>query len=359
MVDLTWALDRTGDANAAALAGLLAGGVFGVAAQRSRFCLRAAVVSFARGRLDERVAVWLLCFATALVWTQAFDLAGLATLAQSRTVAATGSLSGAALGGVIFGAGMVLARGCSGRLLVLAAGGNLRALLAGLVFAVAAQASMDGLLAPLRRELAGLWTTGPENVVLTTALGLPDWAGLALGLTAAAVALGAALRAKVSARTLWFGSGVGFAVGLGWLMTSQIAAQAFEPVAVESLTFSGPSADMLMFALTPAAALDFDIGLIAGVFLGAAAAARLSGEWRLEGFEGAASMRRYLVGAALMGFGAMLAGGCAIGAGVTGGSTFAATAWLALCGFWAGGAATDLIVDRGWRPAGGARPAGA
>ncbi|MEZ5799744.1 MAG: YeeE/YedE thiosulfate transporter family protein [Nitratireductor sp.] len=30
-------------------------------------------------------------------------------------------------------------------------------------------------------------------------------------------------------------------------------------------------------------------------------------------------MLRYLVGASLMGFGGMLAGGCAVGAGVTGG----------------------------------------
>ena len=37
------------------------------------------------------------------------------------------------------GAGMVLARGCSGRLLVLAATGNLRSVVSGLIFAVVAQ----------------------------------------------------------------------------------------------------------------------------------------------------------------------------------------------------------------------------
>ncbi len=48
-------------------------------------------------------------------------------------------------------------------------------------------------------------------------------------------------------------------------------------------------------------------------------------------------MARYMVGAMLMGFGSMLAGGCAVGAGMTGGAIFALTAWLALAGMWAGG----------------------
>jgi len=117
-------------------------------------------------------------------------------------------------------------------------------------------------------------------------------------------------------------------------------------VPIESLTFSGPSADTLMFFMTAEDAVDFDIGLIPGVFIGAALAALTAREWKLEGFEGARSMRRYLSGAAMMGFGAMLAGGCAIGAGVTGGSTFAMTAWLALTCMWIGAVATDVLVDQ-------------
>jgi len=61
-------------------------------------------------------------------------------------------------------------------------------------------------------------------------------------------------------------------------------------------------------------------------------------------------MRRYLLGAVLMGFGAMLAGGCAVGAGVTGASVFALTAWLVLGGMWLGAGLTDLPVDRAGAP---------
>ncbi|MBC7180118.1 MAG: YeeE/YedE family protein [Roseovarius sp.] len=68
-----------------------------------------------------------------------------------------------------------------------------------------------------------------------------------------------------------------------------------------------------------------------GVFLGSFAAA-LTGELKIQGFDSGHTMPRYIVGAVLMGFGAMLAGGCAVGAGVTGGSILAVAAWTTLIG---------------------------
>lgn len=67
---------------------------------------------------------------------------------------------------------------------------------------------------------------------------------------------------------------------------------------------------------------------------------------KLQAFDDAATMRRAMVGAVLMGFGGMLAGGCAIGAGVTGGSIFTGTAWLALVFMWIGAVVTDHLVDQ-------------
>ena len=78
----------------------------------------------------------------------------------TRQIAAPGSLSGAAIGGALFGTGMILARGCSSRLLVLAAQGNLRALLSGLVFAVTAQSALSGLLSGLVSSTATIAAMG-------------------------------------------------------------------------------------------------------------------------------------------------------------------------------------------------------
>lgn len=346
-MDMIALAERIGEAPLAAIFGLITGITFGVAAQRSRFCMRAATVQFARAQLGDRMAVWLLCFSTALIWVQAGSLMGLINIPEARMMAVPGSWSGAILGGLLFGVGMVLSRGCSGRLLVLASTGNLRSLVSGLVFAVVAQMSLSGVLSPWRDSLAALWVTeGGRNMNLLSALRLPDWGGLAIGVAIAALALVLAQRNRIGWGTLVFASGVGFSVAVGWALTSQLAAIAFDPVQIESATFSGPSAHTLMYFLDRNAVLEFDVGLIPGVVIGAFLASFLSGEFTWQSFEDAATMQRSMLGAAFMGFGAMLAGGCAIGAGVTGGSIFAGTAWMALTAMWVGAMVTDRLWDQ-------------
>ncbi len=120
--------------------------------------------------------------------------------------------------------------------------------------------------------------------------------------------------------------GVGLTVAAAWWMTYAISKVSFDPHPVQSLSFTGPSADVLLRVLfasdKPAT---FDLGLVPGVFLGAFLAAALFGELKLEGFQGGASMRRYIIGAMCMGFGGMLAGGCAVGAGLSGTAVFTIT----------------------------------
>ncbi len=346
-MDLTILTDRVGDYPASALMGLLIGILFGAAAQRSAFCLRAATVEFARGRLGPRMAVWLLTFSSAVVWVQAARLNGWFAHEDARVMAVTGSLSGAVIGGLIFGAGMVFSRGCPGRLLVLAATGNLRSILSGLVFAVTAQMALHGWLSGARSQLAALWTTpGGRNLDVMRVLRLPDWSGLALGVATAVLALYLARRNRISAGILIFGAGVGVTVAIAYFLTYSLSLVAFEPVIVTAVTFTGPSANTLMAMLEPFENWSFDIGLIPGVFIGSFLAATLVGELRFQTFESAGQTRRAMIGAVMMGFGGMLAGGCSIGNGVSGSSIFALTAWVALVSMWVGGLATDWLVDQ-------------
>ena len=265
-MDILTLVERIGEAPTAAIFGLITGLIFGVSAQRSRFCLRAAAVEFARGKMEAAVSVWFLTFSTAVVWVQAASLLGLMHPADARMMAVPGSWSGAIIGGLMFGAGMVMARGCSGRLLVLASTGNLRSLVSGLIFAVVAQMSLKGWLAPIRDSIAGAWTTsGGRNLDLLALLRLPDWSGLVIGIAFAILALALARKNQISPRRLIFGAGVGFAVAVGWVLTYTLSQLAFDPVQIESATFTGPSAHTLMFFLDRSAVLEFDIGLVPGV----------------------------------------------------------------------------------------------
>jgi len=337
-----------GEKTSITLTGLAIGLLFGLFAQRSRFCLRSAVVEFWNRQGTTKLAVWLFAFSSAVIATQLFIIAGWLDVGQARQLSATGSLSGALLGGLLFGIGMILARGCSSRMLVLAANGNLRALLSGLIFAVAAQASLNGVLSPLRTWISGLWTIqgGAARDLLAT-FHLGHLGGAIFGLLWLAAAIHFARRAGLSRRERLGGCGVGLSIALAWLLTYQIGSQSFEIIPVQSLSFTGPSADMLMLVLSPPGQpWDFNIGLVPGVVLGSFLAALWGRELKLEGFSDGHGMRRYIAGAVCMGFGGMLAGGCAVGAGVSGASVFALTAWLALIGMWAGAGLANFLIDR-------------
>lgn len=328
--------------------GAVIGLLFGFFAQRSRFCLRAAVLELWHRQTGERLAVWLLAFSSAVVVVQLLALAQQLDISSTRQIANRGSLSGAILGGLLFGGGMVMTRGCASRLLVLSANGNLRALLSGLVFAAAAQASLGGVLAAPRLWLSNLWMIdGGAPRDLLAQFSLSRWHGLALGLVWAGAAIFFALR---SANRLWMwvgGVGSGLAVAGAWWFSAAVSRASFEVVPVQGLTFSGPSADWLMRVLSePGSLIGFDYGMLPGVFVGSLLGAVVGRELKIEGFKDGYSMARYIAGAVAMGFGSIMAGGCAVGAGVSGGALFALTAWLSLASMWVGAGLADWLFDK-------------
>jgi hypothetical protein len=345
---LSWLVEHAGEGRTLAAGGLCIGILFGFFAQRSRFCLRSAVIEFSRNVTGGKLTVWLFAFATALLATQALVLAGAFDAADARQIAARGSLSGAAVGGALFGVGMILARGCSSRLLVLAAQGNLRSLMSGLVFAVTAQASWTGLLAAPREAITAWWTVdGGSGRDLIARLGIGHGGALAFGALWFAAAVWWARRQRVPFWG-WAGAiGVGLSIAGAWWLTYALTKVAFDTHPIQALSFTGPSAEVLTRVLFAGEKPPtFDLSLVPGVFIGSFIAAALFGELRLEGFEGGASMRRYIAGAMLMGFGGMLAGGCAVGAGLSGAAIFTITSWVTLCAMWSAAALTDRLLDR-------------
>ena len=347
-VSLNELVEIYGEGTVLAVGGAVIGLLFGFFAQRSRFCLRAAVIDFWHGQFKDKLSIWLLAFSAAVIATQALVLWGGLDSSAARQIAARGSLSGAIVGGLMFGIGMILTRGCASRLLILSANGNLRALLSGLIFAVVAQSSLSGALMPARIAVSE-WATlegGPGRDLLAMS-GTGHEAGLMIGLLCFATAIYFVSRSASKPVMVWVGGiGTGLCVAAAWGFTQWVAKNSFEPIQIQGLTFSGPSAEWLMRILqSPAPKIGFEFGLLPGVFLGSFLGAMAGKEFKLEGFKDGYSMRRYIVGAVLMGFGSMLAGGCAIGAGVTGGAIFALTAWVTLLGMWVGAGLTDRWLD--------------
>ena len=346
-------IDTYGDGAVLAMAGALVGVIFGVAAQHSRFCPQAATIEVAERHFGPRLSIWLIAFSAGVLSVQGAIAAGVLDVSQSRQLAATGSMSGAVIGGLMFGAGMILARGCASRLLVLSATGNLRALITGLVLTIVAQSALRGALSPAREGLARLWLVpGGEARDLLAHLGLTHATAATLAALALMASVMLALMRHVRVSHVLAGMGVGLAIGLGWLATYAVSQTSFEVIPISSVTFTGPSTDTLMGLVNSTSLpLGFGVGLVPGVFVGAASMALVTREWKIERFGPDTPMERYLLGAMLMGFGSMLAGGCAVGAGMSGGAIFALTAWVAVTAMWLGAMATHLLMLRPTRRA--------
>ena len=345
-MDLVPLIDLIGEPQTALVGGLVLGLVFGVFAQRSRYCTRSAVLS-AMGEGDLKpLATWAAGFAVAILAVQVLLGADMIDVAETRFFSTAQSLSGAIFGGLVFGIGMVLARGCVSRLLVLGASGNLRGIFSIALIGVTALATYSGVLVPLRDSIGGVWNTaaiGGNDLLAQLSLGRT--AGVGLGVVLAVIALGLAFRARLSAWRLFGGVMIGLVVAGGWYFTWQLSTQVFEPIQAESLSFIRPLATSGELAIDGGFA-GLDQGVLIGVIVGAFLAALVSGEFRISTFSepGVPSIWRYAAGSVLMGFGGILAVGCTIGAGLTGGSVLAISSLLGLASMIAGAAIAHAVL---------------
>lgn len=350
-MDFIFFIDTYGEPATAALIGLALGIAFGALVQRSGFCTRSALLDVTRLRDGRALALWLTGFAIAIFGTQLLFTTGQIALAETRFFATPQSLSGAIIGGLVFGAGMVLTRGCTSRLLVLGSAGNLRAVFSIAIIAAVAWATIQGPLTGLRDTVGGLLSSsaiGTNDLGFVSPFGTNT--GLVIGTALLVLAIIAIWKSRLSPVRIAQGVAIGGLIPAGWWLTYQLSQQVFEPIQAESLSFMRPLATTINFGASGGAEefLNLDTGLIAGTVVGALLAAIVFRSFRIQTFSepGTPHVLRYVIGAVLMGFGGILAVGCTIGAGFTGGSALAITSLVGLAAMFAGGALTDVLVDR-------------
>ncbi len=327
---------------ASAWFGLFIGLAFGALANASRFCFRRAVA----GPVEERrpaLGVWLMALAVAVTGTQAASLAGMIDLAGHRFLDANLPVVAIVLGGLMFGAGMVLARGCVSRLTVLSGTGNLRAVLVLLTLAIVAHATMRGVFAPLRTAAGDLRLPLGDFASLSA---LPGGAVL-WAAALAFVALAVALRSGAGPRGLVLGALIGLLVPIAWVGTGLVLQDDFDPIPVEAISYTAPWADTLFYGIAATSITpNFGVGLVAGTLLGSLLLTLALRQFAWQSFSSPRETGRYLSGAALMGFGGVLAGGCTLGAGLSGIPTLSVAALLALAAIALGGRLTDMLLTR-------------
>jgi len=332
----------------------LLGMAFGVAARLGRFCLLRGLRQ-QMGRDTEVAAgqapalqAFALALAVALLASQGLQALGMLDLSQAAIARPSFSIAGVLIGGLLFGVGMVLARACGARSLVLLAGGNLRSLVTLVFLALGAQLAMTGVLTPLRLWLQALTPLALAHATLPAYLSsLNTWL-LTLGLALLLLAY-ALLRPGLRQSRLQWGSAllIGLLVAAGWWLTAHIGVDEFEPARLTSLSFIGPIAEALLYlqlsvGREPGIGLTLTAGVLAGAFL--AALGSRTARW--EGFDSTGRLAASAGGGLLMGVGGVLAAGCSIGQGLSGLSTLSLASFAAVAGILLGALPSLRLLRR-------------
>ena len=344
--------------------------VFGAVAQRTNFCTMGAIADLVNFGDRTRLRQWLLAIGVAIAGTQ--SLAALGLIDTAKAIYTTPRLAWLAyvIGGLLFGFGMVLAGGCGSRTLVRLGGGSLKSLVVFIVLGLVAYMSLRGVLGVFRVS-----AIEPVAVQLASAQDLPTLLAGALGASKATLqwtlglGLGGALIAYALARrdfltfdNLLAGFAIGGVIVAMWFVSGHVGHLAEHPetleesfvrtnsARMESLSFVAPIAytlDWLMFFSDKSKVVTIGIAAVSGMVAGSLAMALASKRFHWEGFADTEDTANHIAGAALMGFGGVLALGCTVGQGLSGLSTLAVGSMLAVGGIVGG--AVIALKYQAWR----------
>ncbi len=348
-----WMTDQT----AVALVGLFGGVLLGLAARMGRFCTLGAIEDLLYGHSDTRMRMWALAIGTAVIGSFALIGTGMLDPTQSFYLSIRWLPAASVVGGLMFGYGMALSGNCGYGAIARLGGGDLRSFVIVLVMGVSAYVVLAGPLAPLRAMLfhqLPVTTETPPGLAQQAAVmtGIPaTLIGIVVGVALCLLALQSkGLRGEP--KSMFWSVVVGLAIVSGWAGTQWVFDTGFESLPVVSHSFSAPVGESVLYAMTGSARpISFAVGSVSGVWLGAFIGSMIRGHFRWEACEDPRELRRQILGAAIMGPGAVIAMGCTVGQGLSAFSLLAISAPVTFLSIFAGAAfgLRQLIV--GFRPA--------
>jgi uncharacterized membrane protein YedE/YeeE len=340
-----------------ALIGLLTGTLLGLAARLGRFCSLGAIEDALYGGSTARLRMWGMAIGLSVIGSFALIGSGLLIESETYYLSIRWTPMASIVGGLVFGYGMALSGMCGYGAIARLGGGDLRSFVIVLVMGVAAYVVLSGPLAPLRDMVfpqSGVTTDLPPGLAhhLSALSGLPvPVLGLAIG---AAILIGSAASRAVweqPVQVIW-AAVVALAVVGAWAGTAWVARTGFDATPVVSHSYAAPLGESILWWMTGSARpLSFAVGSVAGVWVGAFIGSLIKGHFRWEACEDPRELRRQILGAALMGGGAVVALGCSVGQGLSAFSVLALSAPVTFAAIFAGAAfgLRQLIV--GFQPA--------
>ncbi len=316
------------------LSGLIVGIFLGFILQRGQFCMNSAFRDTIFMKDFTMFRSYLIALVIMIIGANILEDAGLIILKRQNFYPLANII-----GGYIFGIGMVLAEGCGSGIIYRAGEGLLYAWVAVFCFLTAAGATTNGILNPallfLKKESFTLSLSGRADAALWQLIGdgpAVKWSVISVLSLLLSMYI---LRGKpfsVRRREGYSWPLTGALVGLMGVFAFW-ASQFWGGGFARGLSFATPAGELFLTILTGDAGSVFSpmftLGpfhttwaafFIIGVPLGSYASAKTLGKfkWRVPG---ARQLVTIMGGSIMMGFGAVLGGGCNFGQALTGFST--------------------------------------
>ncbi len=317
------------------ITGLLVGILLGFILQRARFCMTGGFRDIYLTKSFTMLYAFLIAISVQAI--------GVFLLVKGDYLAiSTGSISllGSIGGSLLFGIGIVLAGGCATGTWYRAAEGLIGSWIALLFYMIFAAITKYGALSGIQQEIANVTvindsiaqTLGVEQGILIILLVTVTGFLTIKHLRKPKVKIPSLPAKHTGIRHLLFekrwhpfvaGAVIGLVALAAWPLSSMTGRNS-------GLGITTPSANIIQFLVTGDLGLiDWGVFLVLGIFMGSFIAAKGSREfkWRVPSHN---IIIASVIGGAIMGIGASLAGGCTIGNGLTNTSIMAWKGWLGL-----------------------------
>ncbi|UWR93624.1 YeeE/YedE family protein [Phaeobacter inhibens] len=349
--------DLFSDTHLTALLGLFGGVLLGLTARLGRFCTLGAIEDLLYGGSSLRMRMWGMAIGMAILGSFGLIALGWFDPVQSQYLAIRWMPLASITGGLLFGYGMALSGMCGYGAIARLGGGDLRSFVIVLVMGVSTFVALSGPLAPFR-NLIFFQDPITDDLPAGIAHHLADQLGLAI--TPIGFAIGGAIllfsilgrEVREARAAVGWAALVAIAIVSGWAGSSYIARTGFDAVPVVSHSFSAPLGETIMWTMTGSLRpISFAVGSVSGVWLGAFIGSLIKGHFRWEACDDPRELRRQIIGAAIMGTGAVLAMGCTIGQGLSAFSLLSLSAPVTFLSIFAGAALGLRQLITGFRRA--------
>ena len=319
--------------------------VFGFFAQQKQFCFSGSLKDYIQIKSTKRAASVVMAMIVAIISTQIFASIFDIDLSSSSYFKSNINYFAIIIGGALFGAGMMIADGCSSRSIVKFSQGDANALVTLLFIAIFAFASTKGVLFGVVNGFIN------NQFMIDISSNLSNFTLNIYFVLAILVLLLAYFVKKVKrVFSLYDGVIIGFLVGLSWFISGYIGAESIEKeIQVQALSYVYPSAKTLEF-FTFFEITELSIGVC--IVLGAIFGAYFSTFFNKKYSFGCTSKMNFnklkynMIGGALMGTGGIMAIGCTVGQGLTGLSTLAFSSALAIISIFISAVITGNILNK-------------